>query len=62
MFQITLRVVRESCGYTVEEVAEYCGIALDKMKEVEDDPGAMKDSIAIKLRKLFGIPIDYIRI
>ena len=37
MFQITLRAARISCGYTVEEVAEYCGVTIDKLNEFENN-------------------------
>jgi len=57
---LTLRTIRESKGYTLNEAASHCGISESKMEEAENKPGDIPASIAIKLRNLYGIPIDYI--
>jgi len=62
MFRIALCAIRESCGYTLNEVAEYCGTTVEAVKEMEDSPGDIMASMAMKLRALYGIPIDYINI
>lgn len=56
---ITLQAIRKSKGYTLHDAAEHCSTSETEMTEVEDDPGNMPASMAIKLRKLYGIPIDY---
>lgn len=58
--QIPLGAIRTYKGYTEDEAAIHCGVTTGKMKEFESDPGNMTASIAIKLRELYGIPIDYI--
>lgn len=37
MFQITLKMVREACGYTIEEVAKNCEISFSTLKKFEID-------------------------
>ncbi|WP_298202137.1 helix-turn-helix transcriptional regulator [Desulfosporosinus sp.] len=58
--QFPLSAIRNYKGYTEDEAAKHCGVTTGKMKEFESDPGKMTASIAIKLRELYGIPIDYI--
>lgn len=60
--QYTLSDIRAYKGYTEDETAEYCGVSVRKMKGFESNPGSIPASIAIKLRKLYGIPLDYIKI
>ena len=56
MFKITLRAARISCGYTVEEVAEYCGVTTDKLNEFENDCKGMPISIGLKISNLYNLP------
>ena len=56
---LSLQTIRVCKGFTEGEVAERCGVTIGKIKEFENSPWRMTASIAIKLRKLYGIPIDY---
>lgn len=60
--QFPLSSIRAYKGYTEDEAAKYCGVPTEKMKEFEKNPGKIPVSVAFKLRKLYGIPIDYIRL
>lgn len=60
--QFPLCAIRINKGYTEDEAAKHCGVSTKKMKEIEADPGKMKASMTIKLRNLYGIPLDYISI
>lgn len=60
--KISLQTIRISKGFTEEEAANRCEITLGKMREFENRPGKMPASVAIKLRGLYGIPIDYISV
>lgn len=60
--KMSLRDIRTYKGYTEDEAAKHCGVSTEKMKQIEADPGKMKARMAIKLRKLYGIPLDYISI
>lgn len=62
MLKITLRVARESCGYTVEEVSEYCLVPVAIYHVYEKDPGVIPKNIACKIKKLFGIMLEAIDI
>lgn len=60
MFKITLRVARESCGYTVGEVAEYCGISVHTFNDLEIDSGQMQFPLMQKLINLYRVPLDLV--
>lgn len=60
--KLSLCEIRTQKGYTQNEVAEHCGISTREMNELEAAPGKMSATIAIKLRRLYGIPIDYISV
>lgn len=57
---LTLEAARKEAGFTIKEAAAQCGISVIKMEKYEDSPGTMRASTAIKLRKLYNVPIDYI--
>lgn len=59
---LPLSVVRISKSYTENEAAEHCGVSTEEMKAIEADPIEMSAVMAMKLRRLYGIPIDYISI
>lgn len=60
MLQFTLKQVREACGYSIEEVANYCGITEEEYvkygKDFEDTPAR----IAYAIRSLFKVSLDAI--
>ncbi len=60
--QFPLSAIRIYKGYTEDEAARHCEVSIREMKKIEADPGKMRASMAIKLRNLYGIPIDYISI
>ena len=62
MTKITLKMAREMSGYSVEEVAERVGVSATKIIRLEEKPEKLRASIAIKLRLLYGIPLDYIKL
>lgn len=62
MNRLALNIIRESLGHTIENVAKHCGVSVNQMKEYEKNAGDIPASIVIKLRNLYGIPIDYIKI
>ena len=62
MCKITLKMAREMCGYSVEEAAERCGVTVDDMMGYEKTHRILKVIMLIKLRKLYGIPLDYIEL
>lgn len=62
MFKITLQAVRISLGYKIEEAANHCHVSTQEMERLENDLGDMPASMVIKLRKLYGFPIDYVSI
>lgn len=55
MFQITLRAARESCGYTQEEVAEYCGVSTRVLEKIEIDSQDAPISVVRKALSLYGV-------
>ena len=57
--QFTLRMIREASGYTVEEVAEYCGMDVNKVEGIENGTEEARASTIIILREIYKIPIDY---
>jgi len=62
MFQITLKTARESCGYTQEEVANYCMIRIGEYIKMEIYTVTIPSDILRKIRKLYGIPLDFIKL
>ena len=59
MFKITLRAARESCGYTVEEVARHCGVSVKIICEVELDSSEIAYSLLFKIIDLYNIAPDH---
>ena len=62
MFKITLRTARELNGYTVEEVANQCGLTEECYRAYEDDFGKAPAKIAFMVHSLFKISLDSIYI
>lgn len=60
MSQVTLQSVRISKNYTVEEAAKHCQVSVEDMEKLESQPGEMPASMVMKLRKIYGFPIDYV--
>lgn len=56
----TIRAVRISFGYTEEEVANYCKITVEVYTSYENDFGTTPKSIAVMIKRLFGVPLDKI--
>ncbi len=58
--KLSLRIVRVCFGYTVEEVAEYCGVSVKSLEAYEMDSGKMPINTALKVKKLYATPLDSI--
>ncbi len=59
--ELTLRSVRVCHGYTVEEVAEHCGVTAEEMEGYEKgtyENGDILIGTIRRLRALYGIPVD----
>lgn len=60
-FQITLRAARISCGYTVKEVAQVCGVSSSTISKYERNSGNLPLNLMLKLRKLYNnVSLDLI--
>jgi len=57
---ITLEAVRDAAGYTVEDAARHCEVAVGEMKRLERNVGEIPAIIVLKLRKIYKFPIDYV--
>ncbi len=62
MLTITLQSARELSGYSIEEIANYCGLTEDCYREYEDDFGKTPARIAHAIRTLLSISLDSIYI
>ena len=62
MSHVTLASIREVKGLSIEEAARCCDISAEKMKLYEENPGTIPVSLAIELRRLYNIPLDYIKL
>lgn len=62
MFQITLRMAREMNGYKEKDVAEYLGITTEEIKIMENYEIDIPIVILNKIRKLYGIPFDVLKV
>ena len=62
MSKITLRSAREACGYSVKEIANYCGLTEDCYKSYEEDFGKTPARIVFAIRSLLKIRLDHIYI
>ena len=60
MFKITLRTARELSGYSMEEVAGFCGVTVEDVKRYENDTRKMPFDLAKKAKRLFHINIEQI--
>ena len=58
--KVKLSSVRIAKGYTTEEAAKICGVTKEEMGKLEDEPESMSASMVLKLREVYGIPIDYV--
>ena len=58
--KVKLSSVRIAKGYTEEDAAKICGVTEEEMKKLEEEPESMLASMVLKLRKIYGIPIDYV--
>jgi predicted transcriptional regulator len=58
----TLRELRQLHGYSIHHVASRCGVETETMQIYEDSPGdiLIPIGLAVKLGKLYEIPLDYI--
>ena len=57
---LSLSAIRIHSGYTEEEAGRLCGVSGDEMRKLERDPIEMPVSTVLKLREIYGIPIDYV--
>lgn len=57
---LTLKAVRISFGYTLEEAAKHCDIPENYLSELEIDSGEMPPNVAMKLMNLYGVSPDAI--
>ena len=55
---VTLDLVRNAAGYTIEEASEHCEVSVEEMKRLENDSGEMTKAIACKIKKLYGVSLD----
>jgi len=55
MFKITFKAAREMSGYTVEEVAEYCGVSSRTIGKYENNPSRLPLYLIIQLSVLYGV-------
>lgn len=60
MFKISLKEARELSGYTINEVADVCKVSTEVMEKLEEEPELMSARVVVGLRKIYGIPIDYV--
>lgn len=60
MLRITLKDVREACGFTLNAAAAKIGISSDVMERYEDDTGSIPARIAAKISCLYKVSIDFI--
>ncbi|UWG96762.1 helix-turn-helix domain-containing protein [Dehalobacter sp. DCM] len=61
MFQIMLRCVRESCGYSIIEAALHCDLSADEYELIENDASLLTADIMVKIKKLYNnIPLELI--
>ena len=62
MFKITLRSARELSGYSINEIANHCGLTEACYREYEDDIGKTPARVAHAIRTLLRISLDSIYI
>ena len=62
MLQISLRSARESSGYTAGGAANYLGISIESYEAYENNPGTIPKIIACKIKKMYGILLEWIEI
>jgi len=62
MFKITLKKARELCGMNVEQVGKYCNVSESMINNIEKNPIDVPLELLIKLRTLYGFPLDIIKI
>jgi transcriptional regulator with XRE-family HTH domain len=60
MFKISLKAARELSGYTVEKVAEYCGVTVDVYSKIENDPSQAQLSLIYKIVTAYRVPLGII--
>lgn len=61
MYHIPLRLVRESCGYSIDEAASFCEINPADYGIIENDASLLTANIMSKIKKLYnGIPLEII--
>lgn len=58
MFQFTLRAARISCGYTVEEVANKCGVSAKTISKCEENAAKIGILLIFKIARLYGVSTD----
>ena len=58
--QITLRAVRVAHGFSIEEVAERCGVSFKTIEEVESDTSNIEYGLLLKMTGLYGFSADNI--
>ena len=58
--QFTLKAIRISSGYSMESVAEFCGIPIDVYGEIENDPSQVKLSLIQKIATFYGVALSLI--
>jgi len=62
MFQVTLRTARELCGYSLEDVSEYCGVAISAFEKYEKNTELIPIKVLSKIKLLFNVPLGLIYI
>ena len=58
MIQFTLRTIRESCGYSVEEAASYCGVSVATFNSFQINSSLITIETIQKISELFVVPLD----
>ena len=59
---ITFKEAREICGYSKRQVSDYCEIPIEEVNKGENDSEDIPVTTLIKLRRLYGIPLDIIKL
>ena len=62
MIKLPLKLLRLSCGKSTKELAEGLNISERTLEKYENNTGLIPVSILVKIRRLYGIPLELIYI
>ncbi|OAB30194.1 hypothetical protein PMSD_20630 [Paenibacillus macquariensis subsp. defensor] len=60
MYLMTLRMVRNNCGLTINEAAGKAGISPDTLRRWERDSEGAKMLPALRLLKVYGVSMNHV--